>query len=172
MLNDSHHVLAYIGLGSNLLSPLRQVRRAIAELAQLPSSRLVAVSRLYQSRPMGPAEQPDYINAVSAVETRLSPLALLDSLQAIENAHQRQRGAVQWGPRTLDLDLLLYGDAIIANERFHVPRDEIPRYAFVLWPLAEMAPELRHPESGKTYAQMWEQFDKRNQSLRPIPFEW
>lgn len=145
MSQGSSYVRAYIGLGSNLASPLGQVRQAIAELAQLPNSRLVAVSRLYRSRPMGPADQPDYINAVAAIDTLLAPLRLLDALQAIENHHQRKRGAVQWGPRTLDLDLLLYGDGRIDEPRLTVPHPGISERGFVLCPLAEIAPTLRLP---------------------------
>ena len=145
MLNDSPYVLAYVGLGSNLVSPLSQVRRAIAELAQLPASRLVAVSRIYQSRPMGPADQPDYINAVAAVETRLAPLELLDGLQAIEQAHQRKRGAERWGPRTLDLDLLLFGEQRIQNDRLTVPHAGIAERSFVLQPLLDIDAALRLP---------------------------
>ena len=146
MLSDSPHVRAYIGLGSNLLSPVRQVKKAIAELAQLPSSRLAAVSRIYRSHPMGPADQPDYINAVAAIETCLSPIELLDGLQAIENAHARKRGAVQWGPRTLDLDLLLFGDAQISEPRLTVPHPGMAERSFVLQPLADIAPALQLPD--------------------------
>lgn len=152
MLSHHPHVRAYIGLGSNLAVPLRQVRQAIAELAQLPASRLVAVSRIYRSRPMGPADQPDYINAVAAIETRLLPLKLLDSLQAIEKAHGRVRGAVQWGPRTLDLDLLLYGDEIIAEARLTVPHPGMAERNFVLQPLADIAPSLQLPDGRELKA--------------------
>jgi 2-amino-4-hydroxy-6-hydroxymethyldihydropteridine diphosphokinase len=145
MPSTSPRVRAYIGLGSNLASPLQQVREAIAELAQLPQSRLSAVSRLYRSRPLGPADQPDYINAVAAIDTRLAPLALLDGLQAIENRHGRKRGAVQWGPRTLDLDLLLFGDAVINEPRLTVPHPGMSQRGFVLRPLADIAPLLQLP---------------------------
>jgi len=93
-------------------------------------------------------------------------------LAQIEDQHGRVRNGERFAARTLDLDLLLYGDAVITADNYYVPRDEIPRYAFVLWPLAEMAPEGVHPEIGEKYAALWEKFDKRNQSLRPIPFEW
>lgn len=139
-------VRAYIGLGSNLDSPLRQVRRAIAELAQLPDSRLCAVSALYRTAPLGPPGQPDYINAVAALDTRLSPLALLDALQAIERHHRRVRGAVQWGPRTLDLDILLYGDAQLHEPRLTVPHPQMAVRRFVLQPLVDIAPELQLPD--------------------------
>ena len=146
MLSTFPHVRAYIGLGSNLLSPLRQVKRAIAELAQLPQSRLAAVSWIYRSRPMGPADQPDYINAVAAIDTCLAPLELLDGLQEIENHHGRKRGAVQWGPRTLDLDLLLFGDAQIDEPRLIVPHPGMQERSFVLRPLMDLAPSLKLPD--------------------------
>ncbi|MGE6608407.1 2-amino-4-hydroxy-6-hydroxymethyldihydropteridine diphosphokinase [Halomonas sp. NPDC076908] len=133
--------LTYIGLGSNLASPLEQVRQALVELAMLPLSRLVATSSLYVSRPVGPQDQPDFINAVAALETRLSPLALLDQLQALEQQHRRQRQR-HWGPRTLDLDLLLYGNSQISTPRLNVPHPQMTARAFVLAPLAEIAPSL------------------------------
>lgn len=112
--------LAYIGLGSNLESPIEQVREALNELAMLPLSRLVVASSLYASRPVGPQDQPDFINAVAALETHLSPLALLDQLQALEQQHRRRRQR-HWGPRTLDLDLLLYANDAIDTPRLRVP---------------------------------------------------
>lgn len=147
MSNPIPFVRAYIGLGSNLSSPQRQVTRAIAELAQLPESRLCAVSSLYRSLPMGPSDQPDYINAVAAIETRLQPLELLDALQEVENSHRRQRGAQRWGPRTLDLDLLLFGSQQIEVERLTVPHYGMHERSFVLCPLAEIAPTIE--VSGK-----------------------
>lgn len=139
--------LAYIGLGSNLSTPVEQVSQALSELATLPLSRLVATSSLYASRPVGPQDQPDFINAVAALQTRLSPLALLDQLQALEQQHRRQRMR-HWGPRTLDLDLLLYGQLSIDVPRLRVPHPQMVKRAFVLVPLAEIAPTLRmlnHP---------------------------
>ena len=111
--------LAYIGLGSNLEDPLAQVMRAFDELADLPQTTLLARSFVYASHAVGP-EQPDYTNAVVLLDTQLTPIALLDALQAIEQAHQRVR-IQHWGPRTLDLDLLLYGDQTIDEERLKVP---------------------------------------------------
>ncbi|WP_303902101.1 2-amino-4-hydroxy-6-hydroxymethyldihydropteridine diphosphokinase [Thiohalomonas denitrificans] len=140
----SRTVIAYVGLGSNLGEPADQVERAFAGLDGIEGARLVAVSPLYRSAPMGPTGQPDYINAVAALETRLEPEALLDALQAIEQRHQRVR-TVRWGPRTLDLDLLLYGDETVATERLSVPHPGLPERAFVLYPLTDIAPELRLP---------------------------
>ncbi|WP_447045441.1 2-amino-4-hydroxy-6-hydroxymethyldihydropteridine diphosphokinase [Vreelandella sp. H-I2] len=133
--------LAYIGLGSNLESPVEQVRQALNELATLPLSRLTAASSLYVSRPVGPQDQPDFINAVAALETRLSPLALLDQLQALEQQHRRRRQR-HWGPRTLDLDLLLYANDQINSSRLRVPHPQMTARAFVLVPLSEIAPSL------------------------------
>ncbi|NIB42898.1 2-amino-4-hydroxy-6-hydroxymethyldihydropteridine diphosphokinase [Pseudomaricurvus alkylphenolicus] len=141
-------VCAYIGLGSNLAQPLEQVRRAIAELDQIPETRVLAHSRWYRSVAVGPGDQPDYINAVAELETDLEAHALLDQLQAIEQAHQRVR-LERWGPRTLDLDLLLYGDDIIATERLTVPHAYLKERNFVLFPLADLARDLTLP-SGES----------------------
>lgn len=136
---------AFVGLGSNLADPQSQVRRALIALEQLPRTRLLKHSPLYRTAPMGPAGQPDYINAVAALETALAPLALLDRMQAIEADHQRMRGPERWGPRTLDLDLLLYDDQVIQSERLTVPHPGLRERAFVLYPLADVAPELVLP---------------------------
>jgi 2-amino-4-hydroxy-6-hydroxymethyldihydropteridine diphosphokinase len=140
-------VTAYIGLGSNLDDPESQVRRACAELAQIADSRLVAVSPLYRSEPLGPPGQPDYINAVARLATTLSPERLLDALQAIEQAHGRVRKE-RWGARTLDLDVLLYGEQVIDSARLTVPHPHMSGRAFVLYPLADIAPELVVPGLG------------------------
>lgn len=135
-------ITAYIGLGSNLAEPLAQVESAARELAALPGCELLALSPRYRSAPMGPADQPDYINAVAALATQLEPLALLDALQAIEQQHGRQR-LVHWGARTLDLDLLLYGQQQIDHPRLRVPHPGLLERAFVLVPLADIAAQLR-----------------------------
>ena len=140
-------VLAHIGLGSNLEQPLDQLHRALSELHRIPRSSLQISSSFYLSSPMGPADQPDYVNSVAALHTELSPLDLLDQLQRIERAHGRERG-LRWGPRTLDLDLLLYGDQLIQNDRLSVPHPGIGDRDFVLLPLAELAPELEIPGLG------------------------
>lgn len=136
---------AYIGLGSNLDQPRQQIFQALDELDCVPQSWLVRVSSLYSSAPMGPQNQPDYVNAVAKIHTGLSPVLLLDELQGIENRHGRVRGQ-HWGPRTLDLDLLLYGDQIIQERRLTVPHPGIAQRAFVLKPLFEIAPRLQLPE--------------------------
>lgn len=142
---------AYIGLGSNLANPRAQVAQALLELAALPQSRLVASSPLYRSAPIGPGEQPDYVNAVALLETSLAPLALLDALQAIEQNHDRVR-IEHWGPRTLDLDILLLDQQIIASDRLKVPHPYLTQRNFVLYPLADITPELQLPDGTSLQA--------------------
>ncbi|MGB1197607.1 MAG: 2-amino-4-hydroxy-6-hydroxymethyldihydropteridine diphosphokinase [Thalassotalea sp.] len=151
--------LAYIGLGSNLSDPKQQIINALAELKHIAKSELVAVSSLYFSRPMGPQDQPDYMNAVAAIETTLAPLALLDSLQAIENSAGRERKDNRWGARTLDLDILLYGQDVIKSERLTVPHYGLHLREFVLIPLAEIAPTLLLP-NGKSISLLADIIDK------------
>lgn len=139
---------AFVGVGSNLEDPPKQVVCAILELSRIPNTEYVAQSSLYASPPMGPPGQPDYINAVVRLSTSLKPLALLDVLHAIERAHGRVRGAEHWGPRTLDLDLLLYGDQRIEAERLTVPHPGLHERAFVLYPLQEIADGLDIPGRG------------------------
>lgn len=138
----------YIGLGSNLEAPIGQIRQAQRALEGLPGTRLRRQSGLYRSVPMGPPDQPDYINAVSELETGLAAGRLLDELQALERAQGRRRGAERWGPRTLDLDLLLYGAQRIDTPELQVPHPGLPERAFVLYPLAEIVPELDIPGLG------------------------
>lgn len=136
----------YIGLGSNLATPLTQLRSALAALAALPHTSLIAQSSFYASDPLGPADQPRYVNAVAALDTELSPLALLDALQTIELEQGRTRKAERWGPRTLDLDILLFGERQLDEPRLTVPHYHMHARAFVLYPLAEIAPALRLPD--------------------------
>ncbi|MNG07536.1 2-amino-4-hydroxy-6-hydroxymethyldihydropteridine pyrophosphokinase [compost metagenome] len=128
----------YIGMGSNLAEPAEQLRSAIQALAQLPDTQLVGVSAFYQSDSLLPG-QPRYTNAVAALDSRLAPLDLLDALQAIETGQGRER-LERWGPRTLDLDILLFGDRLIDEPRLKVPHYHMQARAFVLYPLAELAP--------------------------------
>ncbi|MBT2297977.1 2-amino-4-hydroxy-6-hydroxymethyldihydropteridine diphosphokinase [Pseudomonas fluorescens] len=128
----------YIGMGSNLAEPAEQLRSAIQALAQLPDTQLAGVSAFYQSDSLLPG-QPRYTNAVAALDSRLAPLDLLDALQAIETGQGRER-LERWGPRTLDLDILLFGDRLIDQPRLKVPHYHMQARAFVLYPLAELAP--------------------------------
>jgi 2-amino-4-hydroxy-6-hydroxymethyldihydropteridine diphosphokinase len=140
---------AYIGIGSNLEGPEDQVRRAFRELARIPESRLAARSSLYRTAPVGPREQPDYVNAAVRLDTRLTAATLLAELHAIERRHGRVRDGSRWGPRTLDLDLLLFGGAVIDEPGLRVPHPEAANRAFVLVPLAEIAPaDLLIPGRG------------------------
>ena len=136
----------YIGLGSNLATPLEQLRSALAALAALPQTDLIAQSSFYCSDPLGPADQPRYVNAVAALDTDLSPLPLLDALQTIEIEQGRTRKAERWGPRTLDLDILLFGERQLDEPRLTVPHYHMHARAFVLYPLAEIAPQLHLPD--------------------------
>lgn len=144
----------YIGLGSNLAEPREQLRGALKALAALPASQLVDVSSLYASDPLGPTDQPRYNNAVAALETALTPLELLDALQAIERAQGRERKAERWGPRTLDLDILLFGDQSIDVPRLKVPHYHLHARAFVLYPLAEVAPDALRLADGRFLADL------------------
>jgi 2-amino-4-hydroxy-6-hydroxymethyldihydropteridine diphosphokinase len=145
-------VTAYVGLGSNLDRPREQVLAAFEELAQLPQTRLVSRSGLYRSAPIGRRDQPDFVNAVAQVDTALQPPRLLAELQAIENRHGRERPHAD-AARTLDLDLLLYGNAVINSDSLAVPHPRMHQRAFVLRPLAEISPAVSVPGRG-TVAQL------------------
>ncbi|WP_159872108.1 MULTISPECIES: 2-amino-4-hydroxy-6-hydroxymethyldihydropteridine diphosphokinase [unclassified Raoultella] len=138
--------LAFIALGSNLAAPLEQVNAAVAALAEIPNSRIVAVSSFYRTPPLGPQDQPDYLNAAVALETGLAAEALLDNTQRIELQQGRERKAERWGPRTLDLDIMLFGEQVIDSERLTVPHYDMKNRGFMLWPLFEIAPELHFPD--------------------------
>ncbi|MDQ7049618.1 MAG: 2-amino-4-hydroxy-6-hydroxymethyldihydropteridine diphosphokinase [Enterobacterales bacterium] len=138
----------YIGLGSNLNQPQAQLNQAIEALKNLTQSHLIKHSSFYLSPPMGPTDQNDYINAVVELKTYLQPLALLDQLQAIEKAQGRVRNKQRWGARTLDLDLLLYGQQVIQQARLEVPHYGIKQRAFVVLPLLEIAPSIELPNFG------------------------
>jgi 2-amino-4-hydroxy-6-hydroxymethyldihydropteridine diphosphokinase len=141
-------VTAYIGLGANLDNPADHVRRALQDLAAIARTRVVARSPLYRSGPLGPQDQPDYINAVARLETGLTAQALFQELLAVERRHGRERDGRRWGPRPLDLDLLLYGDLRLDHAELTVPHPGLHERAFVLYPLADIAPELRIPGLG------------------------
>lgn len=141
-------ILATIGLGANLNDPAAQVEYALAELDRLPGARLIARSSLYASAPLGYVDQPDFINAVAQVETSLAPRALLAALLGIEHRHGRER-SFRNAPRTLDLDLLLYGDAHFHEEGLTLPHPRMTERGFVLLPLLEIAPDTRIPGHGR-----------------------
>ncbi len=143
--------VVYIALGSNMDSPHGQLDSALEAIAQQPDMELTALSSRYQTAPIGP-QQPDFINAAAELSTDLSPLALLDALQAIEQQQNRVR-SIHWGPRTLDLDILFYDNLLMDSERLTIPHPRIGERAFVLVPLADLNPQLTLP-SGETVAQL------------------
>lgn len=138
--------IAYIALGSNLASPLEQVNAALKAIADIPDSRIVAVSSFYRTPPLGPQDQPDYLNAAVALDTALAPEELLNHTQRIELQQGRVRKAERWGPRTLDLDIMLFGDEVINTDRLTVPHYDMKNRGFMLWPLFEIAPDLIFPD--------------------------
>ncbi len=144
-----HWYPAYIGIGSNLDSPARQVRNAFELLDDLPATRVFARSSLYRSAPFGGVEQPDFVNAVAGLLTRLEPQELLTRMQAIQRARGRIDDEVRWGPRVLDLDLLVYSSRMIESDDLTVPHPGIAERNFVLLPLQEIAPELFIPGLGQ-----------------------
>ena len=139
--------LAYIGLGANVGKPRSQLQAALDELDGLPQTRITASSSLYRSAPLEFLEQPEFVNAVARIDTGLAPEALLDQLQDIENRHGRVR-PFPGAPRTLDLDLLLYGDTTIQSPRLTVPHPRMHERAFVLRPLLELDAEISVPGKG------------------------
>lgn len=138
---------AYIALGANLKRPVDQVRAGIEELAMLPNTRLAGVSSLYRSAPVGYLDQPEFVNAVACIETALPPRALLDALLEIERRFGRVREFPN-APRTLDLDIALYGDAEVQEPGLTIPHPRLSERAFVLVPLAEIAPDAVIPGRG------------------------
>jgi 2-amino-4-hydroxy-6-hydroxymethyldihydropteridine diphosphokinase len=144
----SHWHPAYVGLGSNLNRPARQIEDGLGRLAELPASRLVARSSLYRSSPLGGIEQPDFVNAAAALLTTLVPTEFLAELQDIERRQGRERDGTRWGPRVLDIDLLVYGSQVIDLPGLTVPHPGIAERNFVLLPLAEIAPQLHVPGLG------------------------
>ncbi|OOF42496.1 2-amino-4-hydroxy-6-hydroxymethyldihydropteridine diphosphokinase [Rodentibacter rarus] len=145
-------ITAYIALGSNLNTPIEQLNNALKAIENLPQTQLLSVSAFYQSKPLGPQDQPDYVNAVAKIETVLAPLSLLDELQRIENDQGRVR-LRRWGERTLDLDILLYGNDIIQHERLTIPHYDMHNRAFVIVPLMDISPDLILP-NGKHLAEL------------------
>lgn len=139
--------VAYVGLGSNLGDPLRTVRRALEDLDALPGTRCVARSHLYGSAPVGKLDQPDFVNAAAKLHTTLAPQALLAALLGTEAKHGRVRGERN-GPRTLDLDLLLYDDVVCASDTLVLPHPRLHERAFVLLPLVDIEPQLNIPGKG------------------------
>jgi len=144
----AEQVTAWVGLGANLGEPAQQIEQALQQLDALPSTRLLCRSSLYRSAPMGPSDQPDYLNAVAGLNTTLSPDQLLSALLDTEQALGRRRAGRRWGPRVIDLDLLAYGDEQRESEFLRLPHPGIAQRAFVLQPWQELAPDFQVPGQG------------------------
>ena len=141
-------IQAYIAIGSNLGNPFEKAQLAVNALTKLPQVTDVVSSPFYVSKPMGPQDQPDYVNAVVGLKTQLSPHELLKQTQAIELAFGRERKGERWGPRTLDLDILLYGDVCLDDPILTIPHYGMKEREFVLYPLAQIAPNLTLPDGS------------------------
>lgn len=157
---------AYIALGANLGQPSVQVRCAIDTINALPHSRVLQRSRLYKTPPWGVTEQPSFVNAVAHIETELTPQNLLRALLDIERDLGRERSGERWGPRVLDLDLLLYDDRVLREDHLILPHPRIADRAFVLLPLADLAPDLIIPGQGRV-ADLLSRVD--TQGCEPLP---
>ena len=142
-------VPAYVALGSNLDSPLEQVTAAFEQLARLPNCELISRSRLYRSAPLGPQDQPEFVNAVAGMLCRISARELLTQLKDIEKSMGRGTPVVRWGPRRIDLDLLVYGAERIEEPGLSIPHPGVPDRNFVLYPLLDIAPDLLIPGHGR-----------------------
>jgi 2-amino-4-hydroxy-6-hydroxymethyldihydropteridine diphosphokinase len=154
----------YIGLGSNQGDQQGNLRRAVEAVARLPDTRVVEVSSIYKTEPVGKTGQPEFLNLAAELETGLEPGRLLESLLKIEETLGRRRGE-RWGPRTIDLDILYFGQRIVGQPDLIIPHPRAHQRAFVLEPLAELAPELVDPVTGKTIAEMLAGMDRRGQGV-------
>ena len=159
-------MVSYIGLGSNLDGPVEQVKTAVNEISLADGIRVMAVSGLYRTAPVGPQDQDYFINAVMKIETSLSPEDLLKRLQEIEHLHHRIR-TVHWGPRTLDLDILLYGNDTVDLPHLSIPHPEMKRRGFVLVPLLDIAPDLVLPD-GSSVSDLVRLLDPDDLKISPV----
>jgi 2-amino-4-hydroxy-6-hydroxymethyldihydropteridine diphosphokinase len=154
-------VNAWLSVGSNVM-PRRYIELALHDLEELFGE--LRISPVYESEAIG-VDGDNFLNLVVGINTDLSPGELVAELKRVEARHGRKRSADKFAPRTLDIDLLTYGDRVVEDGSIRLPRDEILKYAFVLLPLSEVAGDEIHPQSGRTYRQLWEAFDKREQPL-------
>ena len=146
-------VTAYLGFGANLGERQANINKAFVELVRSGACRLTRISSMYETDPVGITEQPAFLNAVAEIETGLEPLELLRAIRTVERKIGREK-TFKWGPRIIDIDILLYGDQCVTEESLEVPHPEMHRRAFVLTPLAEIAPTARHPKLGLTAREM------------------
>ena len=145
---------AYIGLGSNQGDRELRLLTAIAELGRMPGTRVTALSNFYETEPVGGVPQENFYNAVVRILTGLSPLELLAALKRLETVVFQRKPAVHWGPRSMDLDILLYGDLVLSDDRLTIPHPRLAERRFVLQPLADIAPSLVHPVLGRSIAEL------------------
>lgn len=157
-----------LGLGSNV-EPDQHIRSALNQLSEIFGT--LTVSRVFESEAVG-FKGNNFYNLVVIINTDLTLRDLIKKLRSIENENGRDRSKPKFSPRTLDIDVLTYGDLVGDFSGVRLPRDEILKNAFVLWPLAELVPDYKHPETGETYATLWRGYDKSQQQLMPVDFYW
>lgn len=157
----------YLGLGSNQ-SPAKNLKLALLELRYRFGE--IRASNIYKNAPFG-FSGADFMNLVVRIESEVSPQDICKEIELIHNLSGRQRGSDKWESRPLDIDLLLYNDLILDEKPVRVPREDVLKYSFVLRPLAELAPELRHPVTGKTLLQHWQEFDAASHPLNRVSVE-
>lgn len=158
----------FVSIGTNI-DREANLRAGVADLRERFGE--LTLSSVYESEAIGFTGDPFY-NMVAGFDSEEPLEAVVQALRAIEERHGRRREGPRFSSRTLDIDLLLFGDLVIDAGKLQLPRDEITKHAFVLWPLAEIAPQQRHPQLGTTYEELWRSFGRDKQSLWPIPFTW